>query len=190
MSLQGCCFFSTVTDPVYKAHMKTAFSPGAQTGSIDALQQDFRTKIEKVLKRLRQQGWHPYLRSTYRSPRRQEAMYNYSRTKEFFGANPGTHARGGESCHNHRDEDGRPWSLAADIVPGKEDRQDTKSRARFYWALGKGSKQMGLRWGGSWAKTNPTWRKYGLGWDPAHVQSRKCTWKVLKADREAYSGGP
>ena len=44
------------------------------------------------------------------------------------------------------------------------------------------------RWGGSWAKTNPTWRKYGLGWDPAHVQSRQCTWKVLQDDREFFAG--
>jgi hypothetical protein len=186
-TLAGCCCFD-LSDSVYKAHMKTAFSPGASTGSLDALDPDFRTKLERVLAVLRKRGYHPFVRSTYRSPRRQEAMYTYSKAKELFGASPGTQARGGESCHNHRGEDGELASLAADVVPGKEDKQDTRSRARFYWALGKAAKQEGLRWGGSWAKTNPMWRKYGLGWDPAHVQSRSCTWKVLKDDRETYAG--
>lgn len=186
----GCCCFSAA-DGAYRAHMKTAFSPGAETDSMHALDPKFRPALERVLARLRKQGWHPYVRSTYRSPRRQEAMYNMSQARELFGAGPGTHAKGGESCHNHRTDDDQPGALAADIVPGEGDKQDTRSRARFYWALGKAARAEGMVWGGSWAKTNPTWRKYGLGWDPGHVQSKRCTWKLLKRDRERFlKGGP
>lgn len=183
----GCCCFH-IADDAYRAHMKTAFSPGAETGSLDALDPEFRARVERVVKKLEEKGYHPEVRSTYRSARRQDAMYTFSRTKEMFGASPGTRARGGESCHNHTDERGLPASLAADVIPGEEDRKDSRSRARFYWALGKAAKQEGLVWGGSWAKTNPTWRKYGLGWDPPHVQAKSCTWDILQEDRRLYAG--
>lgn len=152
-----------------------ALMPGVEARASSALDAEFSANVEAVMDELRRGGHHPVLAAAYRDAERQEAIFVLGRILELFGARRITNARGGHSCHNHRDADGAPASLAADIVPGPSARGPA-AKADFFHALGKAAARHGLRWGGAWARSNPTWRKYQLGWDPGHVQARKCRW--------------
>ncbi len=158
--------------------------PGQETNDRAALDPRFRAKVERVLSALQKEGFRPRLVSSYRSARRQNAYCTLGRISQKLGSGPWTQARGLHSCHNARTPDG-PASLAADVVPTAH---TASEKARFYWALGRAAERQGLRWGGRWRQTNKLWARFGLGWDPAHIQSRRC-YAVLKKLR-AKAGQP
>lgn len=85
-----------------------------------------------------------------------------------LGASPWTTLRGGMSCHNQIQADGRPGAAAVDLVPVGLD--DLAQRAAFYQALGRAAHAEGLRWGGDFQQRNAVWARHGLGWDPAHIE--------------------
>jgi hypothetical protein len=87
------------------------------------------------------------------------------------------------SCHNLTDDDGAA-SLAVDITPARDGR--AADHARFFRALGQAAHAEGLAWGGDWRRSNRTWARYGLGWDPGHVQSTTCTPRARRAARARY----
>lgn len=145
--------------------------PGENSIDPEDLDPRFLLKVSRVVKRLKKQGHSPVFGSTYRSPKRQDFIFTVSIYAALLGRQPATYVRGGFSCHNRR-KNGKPAALAADIVPG--DDLSLAQKARFYKALGKAARREGLIWGGAWKKSNPKWRDHGLGWDPAHIQSRRC----------------
>ena len=149
--------------------------PGEETNDRAKLDPVFATHVEAIVAGLRAEGHDPRDAATYRDPERQDFIYDVGQLLEMFGARPMTRARGGRSCHNNRALTGDAAALAADIVPGP-DLTTAAQKAAFFHALGKAAKARGLGWGGDWARKNPDWKKHGLGWDPAHVQSPRCRW--------------
>lgn len=144
-------------------------APGGESTRHEDLHPDFRARIERVEERLRNQGYEVAVASAWRSDERQDAIWLVSQLLEAMGSSPGTHVRGGESCHN-QELDGAPASAAIDLRPGRV--LDLDARAEFYWALGRAAEAEGLRWGGRWSRSNPAWATYGLGWDPGHVEDQ------------------
>jgi hypothetical protein len=143
--------------------------PGVETTDLDHLHPDFRGQVARVVATLGEQGHTVRVAATYRSPVRQDLIWQFSRLMEHLGASPGTRVAGGSSCHNQRLDDA-PAAVAIDLRGGRE--LDLDGRAAFYHALGAASKSEGLRWGGAWKQRNATWARYGLGWDPGHVENQ------------------
>ena len=155
--------------------------PGTESRSLSHLHPRFRTEVEAVLTELRSQGLSPRVSATWRSPRRQEALFALSALGELAGRGPATKVRGGDSCHN-QEADGAPAAVAIDIRARRPASLD--EQAAVYQALGRAAHKRGLRWGGDWMRTNPTWAAYGLGWDPAHLEARSLCQR-LRAARSA-----
>lgn len=139
--------------------------------SPDALEADFRARLDQVLVALRTQGWDPVLTCTWRSDAVQDALHQRPST---------TRAAGGQSCHNGT-VDGRPAARAADVwnggldlgvIAGDPDAMATQ--VPFLRALGDAARRQGLRWGGDWHGQPSGWDTWGLGWDPAHVERGPC----------------
>lgn len=147
--------------------------PGNETNQLSDLHTEFRAEVGVVLQRLREEGHQPRVAATFRDATRQDFLFKASVVLHRWGMGRATQASGGRSCHNRTDEAGNPSSLAIDIVHGPED-QTLEQQARFYKALGRAARAQGLEWGGSWSQRNPVWKRFNLGWDPAHVQSRRC----------------
>ncbi len=144
--------------------------PGEDIPRLDALHPDLRPTVEAVIADLEAQGWEVAVRSGWRSAERQEAIFLLGRVGERLGQSPWSRVRGGQSCHNQLRADGGPGSAAVDLGPrGVE---DLRQRAAFYRALGEAAKARGLRWGGDFRHSNAVWARYGMGWDPAHVEDR------------------
>ena len=97
-----------------------------------------------------------------------------------MGQSPWSRVRGGQSCHNQVLADGTPASAAVDLAPGGV--SELERRAEFYHALGVAAEQHGLRWGGGFSQSNAVWARYGMGWDPAHVELRRLC-NQLRASR-------
>lgn len=168
--------------PVVEPFVRAALHPGVTTWSLDNLEPKFRTKVDRVLDELREDGFHPRVASTWRSPDRQEFIYERGRLRQrVFGGAPSTQVRGGMSCHNTVELKDRtePAALAIDVMPGKS-RRTSAEKAKFFRALGKAAEREGLLWGGRWKRSNATWAAHGLGWDPGHLQSRLCTLKLRR----------
>ncbi len=143
--------------------------PGHATVDLDHLHPDFRPRVARVVARLEAEGHTVRVAGVWRSPERQDAIYAFSQLAERLGGSPGTRARGGTSCHN-QEADGDPASAAIDLRGGSGLTID--EQAAFYRALGDAARDEGLRWGGDWTRSNPTWARRGLGWDPGHVEDR------------------
>jgi hypothetical protein len=87
------------------------------------------------------------------------------------------------------------WGLAADIIDrryawcggkkGASRRTCFENAAAFFAALGAVVKSKGLTWGGSWFGRASAFKKWNIGWDPAHVQYR--SWSgTPRAWRQEY----
>ena len=148
--------------------------PGMETNDRTKLEPKFSARVDELLVELRARGYQPRVAATYRDAARQQFIFDVGQLLELLGARPMTRARGGQSCHNHRNSDGSAGSLAADILPAPD--LTGPEQAAFFRALGKAANAKGLGWGGNWPRLNPGWKKYGLGWDPGHVQSALCHW--------------
>ncbi len=147
------------------------FLPGRDVASLEVLHPEFRPKVDAVVTELEAQGWEVRVSSAWRSSERQDALFAIGRFGERLGFSPWSRVRGGQSCHNQVLGDGTPASAAIDLAPGGV--EDLDQRAAFYQALGTAAASQGLRWGGSFSRSNPVWARYGMGWDPAHVELRR-----------------
>ena len=78
-----------------------------------------------------------------------------------------------KSCHSFALKDGTPASKAIDLW-GFSPSDSTEKNAKFFIDLRELAVAQGLVSGGSWSKQNARWAKYGLGWDPAHIQLTRC----------------
>ncbi len=145
--------------------------PGEDLADVEALHPELRPAVDAVIAQLEEEGWEVRVSSAWRSAERQEAIFAIGQLGERLGQSPWSRVRGGGSCHNQLRDDGGPGSAAVDLSPGGVESLD--ERAAFYQALGQAAEDQGLRWGGSFGHSNPVWARYGMGWDPAHVEDRQ-----------------
>ncbi|SFN16792.1 peptidoglycan L-alanyl-D-glutamate endopeptidase CwlK [Formivibrio citricus] len=107
------------------------------------LNQDFVQVVLTVIEKLRQRGYPMALLEGYRSPERQDALY------ENGGV---TKAKGGHSQHQ--------FGLAVDLAPVRDGKVVISERDTWameaYRALGEEAEALGLTWGGRWS-----FRDYG-----------------------------
>lgn len=132
----------------------------------------FRARVERVIAVLEGRGYTPHVGTTWRDPRVQDAIHAVGNA---------TNAAGGQSCHNVVDAAGRPaaraidlWNapMGLDLFFGATER--LAAEAPFLKALGEAAKREGLRWGGDWRGRESAWAAFGLGWDPAHLETGAC----------------
>ena len=123
-------------------------------------------QLPELLRRLRTRGMQPKIAFTWRGLHTQDVLLAEKRSKVSF------------SFHNAVDAQGFPAAMAADVFDARfgwgdnvHDSPKTLGALAFFKALGQEAKAMGLAWGGDWSPNKGFWSKYGVGWDPAHVQS-------------------
>lgn len=137
-------------------HGEMHLPPGALLGNVlpeiatavdrdwSKLDSGFRMRLESVVNRLRQRGHHFVLVEGYRSPERQDSLFEQ--------AVQVTSARAWQSRHQ--------FGLAADLAPMQAGgiAMDTRDEMvlQAYQALGEEAEAAGLVWGGRW-----TLRDYG-----------------------------
>lgn len=101
----------------------------------------------KFLAECKKQGYDVLVTCTYRSNEEQASLYAQGRTK------PGaivTNAKPGESLHNRVDVQGRPASLAFDVVPLVDGKCVWDSSSILWKKLGEIGVGLGLDWAGTW----------------------------------------
>jgi peptidoglycan L-alanyl-D-glutamate endopeptidase CwlK len=135
----------------------------------------FRARVDRVVSRLVTAGYAPVASCTFRSADTQDLLY---------GVAPGvaTRAKGGQSCHNHAAADGSPAAWAADLWNGGMNlgilaglSYALDAQVPFLRALGAAARAEGVAWGGDWSHRPGPWADRGLGWDPAHLEDRRCS---------------
>lgn len=144
--------------------------PGEATNDINALYPSFRAKVMVLIGQLRSgqgpsgENWDVEILETWRSPERQ-AFY---KSKGWSTVDYGFHTVTGPN--------GEPESLAIDMKAdpydwnAPADHSDTKKLAQFYSDIAALAPKLGLSSGASWSRKDPKWAKYGIGWDPGHVE--------------------
>jgi hypothetical protein len=128
----------------------------------------FRRKVGAILADLAGHGWRPRIQEAWRSPARQKQLLADGFTKVGWG------------MHNAATEDGKPDSLAVDIL---DDDQPNHESTRFLLMLAASAKAHGCVTGIDWGlaqEDRDTIRsaiasrdfdaKIEVGWDPCHVQ--------------------
>ena len=149
------------------------FCGGGQIRDTSALDPRFSQKVLPVMDELREAGFDFQVSSVYRSPKLQECLYDLSQhIQNATGRNGLTQTK--RSCHNNV-RDGQPASLAIDLHLYGESEETTVD---FYKQLRRKATKVGLESGGNWKRSNPKWAKHDLGWDPGHVQVRRCSSKL------------
>lgn len=147
------------------------------------LDDTIRIPVANVLQELEIRGFKPKIdKDVHRTPARQLELFKQGRTKVRWG------------FHNATTKDGKPGSLAADIV----DASLAWNAPRSFWlALGAAAKKYGLNWGGyfglSIAQKAAVDKaldvvggingKLQLGWDVAHVETTRVSIAEAKAGR-------
>ena len=133
----------------------------------------FRKKLAAILADLEGHGWRPRIQEAWRSPARQRQLLADGFTKVGWG------------MHNAATEDGKPDSLAADIL---DDDQPNQESTCFLLMLAASAKAHGCVTGIDWGlaqEDRDTIRsaiasrdfdaKIEVGWDPCHVQIGEIT---------------
>jgi hypothetical protein len=143
-------------------------TPGTEQRWIDTdklAATDPRVRLPELLDRLRKRGLQPRIAFSWRSLATQDYLLAQKRSSVSF------------SFHNAV-ADGAPASLAADLFDarygwGDDTHGSPKSNGAltFFRALGEEARALGLVWGGAWKSRPSFWSRYGIGWDPAHVQA-------------------
>lgn len=187
------------TDPLNNSSDEESQPPAEllaleSTKSIDSLHPDFKPVIQRIMKKLEEQGYQPVLGSAWRSIRDQIEKFEQGRSQVKVGN------------HNTviKNQNGNfvRASTAVDIIdsrygwepdPGGRagNPEDYSNVATFFKALGAAveadpdAKKM-FRWGGDYDKTNTIWKYWGMGWDPAHVEWWDNKGKQLYAQTKKY----
>ena len=113
---------------------------------INDLHPDLQPIALKFLERCNSIGLDILITCTFRSWIEQEKLYSIGRTL------PGkkvTNARPGQSKHNNM-IDGRPASLAFDVVPMKSGKPIWNDRDPIWGIIGEIGVELGLDWAGRW----------------------------------------
>jgi hypothetical protein len=121
-----------------------------QEKKLASLEPTFRPKIERVIAKLKADGFQPKIVFGWRSVQVQARLKREGKTKVSF------------SFHNAQKRDGTPNAWAVDIVDTRWSWNEPDCH-KFFRALGAAGKAEGLVWGGDW-KTFRDW---------AHLQGRQ-----------------
>ena len=124
-------------------------SQWSQEKKLASLEPSFRPKVERVIAKLKQQGFQPKIVFGWRSVQVQARLKKEGKTKVSF------------SFHNAQKPNGTPNAWAVDIVDSRWAWNEPDCHT-FFKALGAAGKAEGLVWGGDW-KSFPDW---------AHLQGR------------------
>ncbi|WP_395144903.1 hypothetical protein [Armatimonas sp.] len=127
-----------------------------------------RRKVAAIIADLEGHGWRPRIQEAWRSPARQKQLLDDGFTKVRWG------------MHNAVTEDGKPDSLAVDIL---DDDQPNKESSKFLLMLASSAKAHGCVTGIDWGlaqedrdtiRSAVAGRDFDatieVGWDPCHVQ--------------------
>jgi peptidoglycan L-alanyl-D-glutamate endopeptidase CwlK len=125
-------------------------SQWTQEKKLASLEPSFRPKIERVIAKLKADGFQPKIVFGWRSVQVQAKLKREGKTKVSF------------SFHNAQKRDGTPNAWAVDIVDTRWAWNEPDCH-KFFRALGDAGKAEGLVWGGDW-KTFRDW---------AHLQGRQ-----------------
>lgn len=145
--------------------------PGQASSDLADLHPPFREKVEVVMTSLKQQGYEPVVRESWRDLERQA----YYKTRGWSQTTYG--------FHNALDPDGGPGALAVDLGQAGLDggrAKDEEAMADFYKALLRAALTQGLTTGGTWSQRNERWAAYDLGWDPGHLQPAHLTMAAMR----------
>jgi hypothetical protein len=128
----------------------------------------FRRKVKAILEDLESHGLRPRIQEAWRSPARQKQLLAEGFTKVRWG------------MHNATDSDGKPESLAVDILD--DDRPNNES-TQFLLLLASSAKAHGCITGIAWGLSQKSRKRVEeaiaerefdapipVGWDPCHVQ--------------------
>jgi hypothetical protein len=163
------CYFTILSNPW------ETLCPGTQSHSLTTVDKKLAGKVEKILSTLKSEGFNATISSTHRSPEKQQCYYNISKVIQKHTGQKGLTTTT-QSCHNHM-ESGEPAALAVDIHYFSGSLDD---KVKFYQRLRTLIREEGLVSGGDFSKSNPVWAKYGLGWDPGHIQTRDCKQRLSR----------
>ena len=143
-------------------------TPGAEakwSREVKAALVDPRLKLPVVLATLQARGHRPKVVFSWRSLASQAVLKQKGRSSLSF------------SKHNAVDRTGQPRALAADIIDerygwgdGEHGSAKSDGALGFFRALGEVVDELGLGWGGRWKSRGSFWTRYGMGWDPAHIE--------------------
>ena len=147
----------------------------SQDKILESMHPVLRQKVKLIISRLKARGFPAYVFFGWRSSAVQKHLYDTNKSKVQF------------SFHNNETGPNAPASMGADIIHGHpRDFRSGKSLhwgngkteqiAKFWKALGEEAERVGgLTWGGKWppsgkAAQQTLWKKYRIGWDPAHIE--------------------
>ena len=125
-------------------------SQWTQEKKLASLEPSFRPKIERVIAKLKADGFQPKIVFGWRSVEVQAKLKREGKTKVSF------------SFHNAQKPDGTPNAWAVDIVDARWAWNEPDCH-KFFRALGDAGKAEGLVWGGDWVSFR----------DWAHLQGRQ-----------------
>lgn len=154
----------TIQAPPREPQEAAVGMPGTETDSLAALYPPFATRLQRALAELALEGIPFKVMRTARSLERQAHYRQHGWS---------TVSR---SYHTVTAADGSPEALAADVVPigidleAPLDHPDTAKAARAFRRLLEVCRKHGLRTGGEWEPDGGKWSRFGLGWDPGHIQ--------------------
>lgn len=146
------------------------------------IDRSIRDKVAAVIKDLEGHGLEPLIAaSVFRKPEEQLKLYNAGRSQVKWG------------FHCAMTKDGKPGSLAADIVDAK---LGWNAPGKFWLMLGSSAMAHGLGWGGLWGLPDTLrkgilkiiedkdWnRPVKFGWDVAHIETTAVTVAQAKAGK-------
>jgi|GEM_PF-786217 len=125
-------------------------SQWTQEKKLASLEPSFRPKVERVIAKLKADGYQPKIVFGWRSVKVQAKLKAEGKTKVSF------------SFHNAQKRDGTPNAWAVDIVDTRWAWKEPDCH-KFFRALGEAGKAEGLVWGGDWVSFR----------DWAHLQGRQ-----------------
>lgn len=133
--------------------------PGKWSKDPNSLSPAMRRKYACVVKRLREKGYtegkHYRVIQAWRSMERQQYLMDKGWSTVRY------------SYHTATLADGTPDSRAIDLDPFWTD--DDGEKAEFYLDLWEAAESCGLKSGAAWSQRGK-WAKYGIGWDPGHIE--------------------
>ena len=160
-----------------RTEVSTGLAELQTSRSLDTLHPDFRPRIERIMKKLESLGWQPGLGSAWRSISDQIEKYEQGRSQVKVGnhstvlRNPdGSFLRAATSV----DIIDKRYAWNPDSGTSSNKPESYSKAAEFFIALGKVVAEdvdnSTYRWGGNYRETDPIWKYWGMGWDPAHVE--------------------
>lgn len=153
----------------YKAREMSRY-PGVSSKKLSDLYGPFEERVKSVIADMEEQGFQVEIRETYRDAERQKFYRDAGWSKVTWG------------YHMAENPDGTPGALAIDLKPkgvsilDNASEKDVNLAGKFFIALRDTARKHGLKTGGEFSvRPGNTWAKFGLGWDPGHMEYRNLT---------------